>query len=114
MVGPVSRGRTERVGLILTVALGARAASASEADVAVDCVELSAGDAAQVEARVRASLFSAGLAPSTGVLSCGRDSAQTQVTGNGQEVRQRSERGGQLSTDRPKGRALQALGTLEN
>ena len=92
MVGPVSRGRTERVGLILVVALGTRAASAAEADVTVRCDELSAEDTAQVEARVRATLLSAGLSPTTVALSCEPASVQTQVTGNGHEVTQRSER----------------------
>ena len=92
MVGPVSRGRTERVGLILTLALTARVARAAETDVTVTCLELSAEDSAQVEARVRASLLSAGLTPATLALSCEAAAAQTQVTGNGQQVTMRAER----------------------
>src|SRR4051812_13051596 len=92
MVGPVSRGRTKQVGLILTLALTARVARAGETDVTVTCLELSAEDSAQVEARIRASLLSAGLTPATLASTCEAAAAQTQVTGNGQQVTMRSER----------------------
>ena len=92
MVGPVSRGRTEWLGLIFAALLSARVATATEAQVTVSCSELSAEDTAQVEARVRASLLSAGLTPATVELSCELDGAQTQVTGNGHQVLQRSDR----------------------
>lgn len=95
MVGPVSRGRIGRVGLIvaLSLGLGARAASAAEAEVTVRCAELSAEDAAEVEARVRASLLGAVSEPATVALSCEPDSALTQVSGSGRQVAERSERG---------------------
>lgn len=97
MVGPVSRGRPKGVKLILAVALGAQAAAAGEAvaetNVTVSCPELSAEERAQVEARVRANLLSAGLAPATVDLSCEATAAQTQVTGNGHQVTRRTERG---------------------
>lgn len=92
MVGPVSRGRPVGVSVILAVALGAPAAFAAEAEVTVRCPELSAEDSAQVEARVRANLLSAGLSPASVELSCDVDSAQTQVTGNGQQVTLRTDR----------------------
>jgi hypothetical protein len=80
------------VGFLLAVALGARAASAAETNVTVKCAELSGEDSAQVEARVRANLLSAGLEPEAVELSCEAETAQTQVTGNGQQVMARSDR----------------------
>jgi len=80
------------VGFLLAVALGARAASAAEADFTLKCPELSAEDVAQVEARVRADLLSAGLTPAAVDLSCDVAAAQAQVTGNGQQVTLRTDR----------------------
>ncbi|MEI9940463.1 MAG: hypothetical protein WDO69_24885 [Pseudomonadota bacterium] len=88
----MSRGRTEWVGFVASLLLGAPAASAAEAEVTVRCPELSAEDTAEVEARIRASLLSAGLEPSTVELGCEVDSAQTQVTGNGHQVTVRTDR----------------------
>jgi len=65
---------------------------AAEAEVSVRCAELSAEDAAEVEARVRASLLGSGAEPATVALSCEPDSAQTEVSGGGRQVTQRSER----------------------
>ncbi|HEY3252883.1 MAG TPA: hypothetical protein VGJ91_03010 [Polyangiaceae bacterium] len=76
----------------MAVALSARAAAAAEAEVSVSCQELSTEDAAQVEARVRANLLSAGLSPAAVELSCPIAAAQTQVTGNGHQVTRRTER----------------------
>lgn len=92
MVGPVSRGRALGVSLIWVLGLGARPASAGEAEVTVKCAELSGEDSAQIEARVRASLLSGGLEPTRVELSCEVDFAQTQVTGNGHQVMLRSDR----------------------
>jgi hypothetical protein len=92
MVGPVSRGRREQLGVIFAVALGARAASAEEAEFTLNCAELSVEDAAQLEAQVRADLLSAGLTPLAVDLSCEADSAQTEVTGSGQQVTVRTDR----------------------
>jgi hypothetical protein len=91
MVGPVSRARTEQLGIVLAVALSARAASAKEAEFTLKCGELSLEDAAQVEARVRADLLSARLTPLAVDLSCEADSAQTQVTGSGHQVTLRTD-----------------------
>jgi hypothetical protein len=68
------------------VALCAQAASAAEADVTVRCPELPGEDTAQVEARVRANLLSAGLSPASVELSCDVTSVQTQVIGSGHQV----------------------------
>ena len=92
MVGPVSRGRTHGVSLVLGVALSVRTVSAADAEVSVNCPELSAEDAAQIEARVRANLLGASSQPTMVELSCEAASAQTQVAGNGQQVLQRAER----------------------
>jgi hypothetical protein len=92
MVGPVSRGRLEWGTIIVAQALRTRGAAAADAEVVVSCPELSAEDAAQVEARVRASLLSAGLEPAAVELSCSADSSQTQVTGNGRQALVRSAR----------------------
>jgi len=93
MVGPVSRGRIERIAFILALTLGAQAAAAAEPDVTVKCVELSSEDAAQVEARVRASLLGASLVPMSVDLRCEERWAQAQVTGNGHQVMLRTDRG---------------------
>ena len=92
MVGPVSRGRTDGVIFICALALGAHEAAAAEADVTVSCPELSAEDRAQLEARVRASLLSAGVSPASVELSCEAAAAQSQVTGNGHQVTLRTDR----------------------
>jgi hypothetical protein len=92
MVGPVSRACAGWVSIFWGVTFSARVALAAEADVTVQCAELSAEDAAQVEARVRANLLSAGLEPANVELECTADTAQTQVTGNGHQVLLRSSR----------------------
>jgi hypothetical protein len=93
MVGPVSRGRTRRVDIFLAIILGVRSASAHDANVGVHCIELSAEDTAEVEARVRASLLGTGAEPATVELSCERDAAQTEVSGSGRQLVRRRERG---------------------
>jgi len=92
MVGPVSRDRREWLGFVFLFLLGSRTAGATEVAVTVRCEELSNEDAAQIEARVRANLLSAGLTPTDLVLSCNATSVQTEVRGQGRRATVRTER----------------------
>jgi hypothetical protein len=96
MFAAVSGGRIGRLRVICgAVALfGARAAAAAaaEADVTVKCDAVSVEEAAQVEARIRANLLSAGLEPTAVELECDGEAAQTRVTGGGHSVLLRANR----------------------
>ena|GEM_PF-1589766 len=93
MVWPVSRGRPGGVGFIFAVALFSRAAVGAESAIAVRCDELSSEGGAQIEARVRANLLSAGRTPTDITLTCDASSVRAQIRGSGREVFVRSERG---------------------
>ena len=85
----------------------------AEADVTVDCVELSAEDAAQVEARVRASLLSAGLAPTTVALSCDGTPHRRKSRETAMKFGSAANAAVSSALTGPKAVQCQALGTLE-
>ncbi len=78
---------------------GARSVLAAEADVTVHCDAVSTEVAAQVEARIRANLLSAGLEPAAVILECDGEAAQTRVTGGGHSVLLRANRSGSSIKD---------------
>jgi len=97
MVAGVSGGRIGRLGVICggIVLLGAGAAGATDAaetEIVVRCPEVTTEEAAQVEARVRASLLSSGLRPASVELECDDQAMQAQVGGDGRRVLLRASR----------------------